>query len=249
MKTVDASIMILALLLALSIVSVSALTNVGFGGKSGDWIEYLLQETPGSAVEQLERMDFLNVAGTAVTARATFYMGSSPMNITKTIDLTSQDDFLMPLFSARVYFIPGGLSINDSVYLGEVFGTRTIDGETTRNYAGVDRRVIYANFSEQASNCIFYWDRQTGVLTEGTESLGIASRAVLITGTSMWGTEIWLLLWIIIIIVVALGVLSSRKNIVKKLRRKRDTQPASTKATFFPPASYEGKVIETRGFI
>lgn len=249
MKTVDASIMILALLLALSIVSVSASTNVGFGGKSGDWIEYSFQVTPGLAVEQLERMDFLNVAGTAVTAQATFYVGNSPMNITKTIDLTSQDDFLMPLFSARVYFIPGGLGKNDSVYLGELFGTRTIDGETTRNYAGVDRRVIYANFSEQGSNYIFYWDKQTGVLIEGTKSLGSASSAVLITGTSMWGTEIWLLLWIIIIIVVALGVLSSRKSIVKKLARKRDNQPASTKATFFRMLFMREKLIETRGFI
>jgi len=238
MKTIEAIMMILALLLALSIVSVSASTNVVFGGKSGDWIEYSLQETPGSAVEQSERMDFLNVAGIAVTVQATFYMGSSPRNITKTVDLTSQDDFLIPTspFSARVYFIPGGLGINDSVYLGELFGTRTIDGETTGNYAGVDRRVIYANFSQQASNCIFYWDKQTGVLTEGTRSLGSASSAVLMTGTSMWGTEIWLLLWIIIIIVVALGVLSSRKNIVKKLARKRDTRPALTKVTFFPPS-------------
>jgi hypothetical protein len=233
MKTIEASIMILALLPAFSIVSVSALTNVGFDGKSGDWIEYMLQQTPGSAVEQSERMDFLNVAGTAVTVQATFYRGSLRTNITETIDLTSQDDFPMPLFSARVYFIRGGLGKNDSVYLGELFGTRTIDGETTRNYVGVDRRVIYANFSQQANNCIFYWDKQTGVLTEGTESLGSASKAVLMTGTSMWGTEIWLLLWIIIIVAVALGVLSSRKNIVKKLARKRDTQPASTKVTFF----------------
>jgi hypothetical protein len=210
-----------------------------------------LQETPGSAVEQSERMDFLNVAGMAVTVQATFYMGSLPMNITKIIDLTSQDDFSIPTspFSARVYFIPGGLGINDSVYLGEVFGNRTIDGETTGNYAGVDRRVIYTNFSQQASNYIFYWDKQTGVLTEGTESLGIASSAVLLTGTSMWGTEIWLLLWIIIIVAVALGVLSSRKNIVKKLARKRDTQPALTNVTFFPYAFMRKKLIETRGFI
>jgi hypothetical protein len=65
----------------------------------------------------------------------------------------------------------------------------------------------------------------------------------------MWGTEIWLLLWIIIILTVALGVLSSRKDIMKKLARKHITQPASTKVTFFHLPFVREELTETRGFI
>ena len=228
MKTIEASALILLLLFAASIVSVSAVTSFSFGGKSGDWIKYELQETFSLAGEQSETIEFLNVTGTTVTVRATFYMGSLPMNKTQTVDLTSQDDFSMaPWFNARVYFIPGGLDINDSIYLGEPFGNTTIVGETTGSYAGADRRVIYANFTtKQGNNYTFYWDKQTGVLTEGTMVLGTGFTDVLVSDTNMWSPEVpwwlWIVLWIIIIIVIALGVLSSKKSIMKRFRRKRD---------------------------
>lgn len=251
MKTIEASTMILILFLALSIASASALTNLSFGGKSGDWIEYGLQEAFGSASEQSERMEFPNVVGTTVTVRTTVTMAGFTINKTRTIDLTSQDDFPMALllFTARVYFVPGGLSINDSVYLGEQFGARNIVGETTRSYLGVDRRVIYANFSQPGGDYLFYWDKQTGVLTEGTKTFGIASSTIFVTGTSMWGTEVWWLLWVIIIIVIALGVLSSRKGIMKKLSRKRDAQPTLTKVALFRLLFKRKKLIEMCGFI
>jgi hypothetical protein len=204
----------------------SALANLGFGGKGGDWIEYGLQLAIGSSGEEWVRTDFLNVAGTMVTVRVTVYTATwTETNETRTVDLASQDDFSMRLFRIRVYFIPGGLGINDSVYLGDEFGTENIVGETTGSYAGVNRRVIYANFSTpQGSNYIFYWDKQTGVLTEGGMFVaGGALNAVFLTGTNMWGgVEYSLLLWIIIIIAIVLGVLTSRKNILKKLHRKRD---------------------------
>ena len=236
MKTIQASTMILVLFFALSIASVSALTNFSFGGKSGDWTEYELQNAFGLTGDQWVRMEFLNVAGTNVTVNATIYTGTltEPSEI-KTIDLASQDvqdDFRMdPWFNARTYFIPGGLGIGDSVYLGQEFGFRTIVGETTRSYAGANRRVIYANFTVEdvGNNYVFYWDKQTGVLTEGTETLGAGFIDVLVSQTNMWGPEVSWWLWIIIAIAIILGVLSSRKNIVKKLRRKRDAQPAFTK--------------------
>jgi hypothetical protein len=135
-----------------------------------------------------------------------------------------------PWFNARVYFIPGGLGIGDSVYLGQVLGFRTIVGETTRPYAGANRRVIYANFTaDVGNNYVFYWDKQTGVLTEGTKVLGVGFTDVLVSQTNMWGPEVSWWLWIIIAIAVTLGVLSSRKSIIKKLRRKRDAQPTFTK--------------------
>jgi len=234
MKTFEASAMILILLLASSIVSVSGLTNFSFGGKSGDWIEYNLQETFISS-EQSETLEFLNVTGTKVTVQ--FDLNSLPMNET-TIDLTSNDDFLIEQwFSARVYFIPGGLGVNDPVYLG-VYGNNTIVGETTGSYAGADRRVIYANFTTQSGNVhyIFYWDKQTGVLVEGMETRGAEVTDVQVSDTNMWEGAwwLWIVLWVVIITVIALGVLSSRKSFMKKLRGKSDSRPASTKVVLFP---------------
>jgi hypothetical protein len=225
MRTTVASIMILFLISTPLVASVSALTNFSFGGKSGDWIEYGLQLAFGSSGEEWERTEFLSVAGTMVTVRVTVYTATwTETNETSTVDLASQDDFSMRLFRIRVYFIPGGLSINDSVYLGDEFGPTTIVGETTGSYAGADRRVIYANFSQQGRNYVFYWDKQTGVLMEGAMIVGGgALNAVFVTGTNMWGgAEYSLFIWIIIIIAIVLGVLTSRKNIMKKLHRKRD---------------------------
>jgi hypothetical protein len=238
MKTIRSCTMILLLFSALSIASVSALTSFSFGGKSGDWTEYALQDSLGLTGEYV-RMEFLNVAGTDVTVNATIYTASlTESNKTTTIDLASQesqDDFTMdPWFNGRVYFIPGGLGTNDTVYLGQRFGFVTIVGETTVSYAGANRRVIYANFTSQGNNYVFYWDKQTGVLAEGAETFGVGFIDVLVSGTSMWSADFLWWLWIIVAIAIALGVLSSRKSVMKKLHRKSDAQASQSKVALFP---------------
>ena len=229
MKTVHAGIMIVALLFALSLSLVSASTSFGFGGKSGDWTEYNLENGLVPSGELL-RMEFLNVAGTNVTVNATVYTSTFtyPSKI-KSIDLASNDsqnDFpVEPWFNARVYFVPAGLNVSDAVYLGQGFGFKTIAGDTRRSYAGSDREVIYANFSQQGYEYIFYWDKQTGVLTEGIRTRGAGTTNVLISKTSMWGwINIWWI-WVLVVIAVALGILTSRKSVMNKLRRKPDLQP------------------------
>jgi len=236
MKTSEASTMILLLLFVPTIVSALAPTNFSFGGKSGDWIEYNLQNVIGLSGNEMERMEFLNVSGTTVTFRATVYTSAlTETNETYTLNLTSQEDFLMRFLSARVYFVPGRMGTGDSVYLGILFGARTILGETTRSYLGVDRRVIYANLSDsEGNNYVFYWDKETGVLAEGAKTYGSASYSVIVDATNMWASQIPLLIWISIIGAIALGVLSSRKTVVKKLRRKHDAQPILKNVTFFP---------------
>jgi hypothetical protein len=235
MKKVIASTMILLLVLTPAILSVSALTNLSFGGKSGDWIEYDFQEALGVSTGETETMDYLNVSGTNVTVDMTIYYPSNNIEWTNTttFDLATQDDVPLEFLSARVYFIPGGLSTGDSVYLGIILGTRSITGETSKVYAGVSRTVVYANFSDAEGNVYtLYWDKQTGVLTEGTKSYGnIISEGVTFNATNMWGAELAWLLWISVIGAIALGVLSSRKSIIKKLHKKSDAQPTLTKVT------------------
>ncbi|MGD0159279.1 MAG: hypothetical protein ABSB89_03165 [Candidatus Bathyarchaeia archaeon] len=244
MKTIQACILIAILVFAFSIASVSALGSPSFGGKSGDWAEYEYQDemqvASGLPSSEFVRIDFLSVEGSNVTVNATLYTSSLQIsNETKTIDLTSQnaqDDItLYPMFNVRAYFIPAGLNITDPVYLGELFGTQNITGQTTQSYAGADRTVIFTNFTLQGSNYYFYWDKQTGVLTEGLEYIGAVYTDVLITDTNIWSPPILppLLLWVAIAIAIVLGVISSRRALSKKIHGKGNTKPSLTKTNSF----------------
>ena len=244
MKTILACILIAILVFAFSIANVSALESSSFGGKSGDWTEYELQDSmqvaSGLPSSEFVRMDFLSVEGANVTVNATLYTSSLQIsNETKTIDLTSndaQDDItLYPMFTARAYLIPAGLNITDPVYLGQLFGTQNITGQTTKSYADADRTVIFTNFTLQGNNYYFYWDKQNGVLTEGLEYIGAVYTDVLITDTNMWSPPILppLLLWVAIGLAIVLGVLSSRRSLSKKLHRKGDSKPTLTKTNSF----------------
>ena len=243
MKTIQACTLIIILFFAFSIASVSALGNSSFGGKSGGWAEYELQDEmqveSGESSNYFARIDFLSVEGANVTVNATLYTSSfTIINETKTIDLTSQnanDDIMLePMFNARVYFIPAELNITDPVYLGQVFGTQNITGQTTNSYAGADRTVVFTNFTLQGNNYYFYWDKQTGVLTEGLEYIGAVYTDVLVTDTNMWSPPIiWpVLLWVAIALAIVLGILSSRR-ISKRAPRKGNTEPTLRKTNSF----------------
>ena len=240
MKPIQACALIAILFLAFSVASVSASANSAFGGKSGDWIEYEYQEAMlvegGQSPNEWVRLDFLNVDGANVTVNATLYTSiSTIISETATIDLTSQnaqDDIMLePMFNARVYFIPADLNVSDPVYLGQVFGTQNITGETTLSYVGVDRTVVFTNFTFQGSKYSLLWDRQTGVLTEGLKYNGGVYDDVLVTDTNMWSPPIlWpILVWVAIALAVILGVVSSRKSFSKKAQKKGNSKTTSTK--------------------
>ena len=91
-KQMAATILFLAFILTLQAIPVRAVT---LGVKSGDWILYSYEETSflPSAV-QSETLEFLNVAGDIITVRLTFNMSeSASINQTKTINMSSDDDF------------------------------------------------------------------------------------------------------------------------------------------------------------
>jgi hypothetical protein len=146
-------------------------------------------------------------------------------NQTETIDLASEDDFPMALFSIRVFIVPANLGVGDSVYLGS-FGNRTIVGETTEAYAGANRMVVYANFSYSGSQYTFYWDKLTGVLTGGSMVVGSAFKAIWITETNMWSGEFVWWPWALVVVTIMCGLIALRRNIIEKLRRKGDESPS-----------------------
>ena len=209
-------------LLLCSVLMVNVSSNSILGVKSGDWIRYDFQETFSSVGERWQTIEFLSVVGTEATIRVTIHMSPAiEMNQTETIDLSSSDNFQVIFFGVRVYLIPSNLGVGVPVYLGE-FGNQTIAGEATGIVAGANRRLVYSNFSKSGSRYTFYWDKQTGVLVEGTMAMdGTVYKAVSTGATNMWSGEFVWWPWILVIITIICGLIALRRNIVEKLRKKR----------------------------
>ena len=55
----------------------------------------------------------------------------------------------------------------------------------------VARSVVYSNFSQQANNKTFYWDKQTGVLVEVHITSGSTNATGKATETNMWQPELF----------------------------------------------------------
>ncbi len=224
-------IMLAMILVLIALATVPTALCHSFGVKTGDWIEYDLQEFSG---EHTQRIDFTSVMGTALTLNITDTMPSGlEFNpTTGDINLTNDDDFSagMNFLTARVLVIPNDTSIGDSVYLGNEFGNRTISDETTKAYAGVDRRVIHANFTLQQNQKRYtlYWDKQTGVLVEATMSYGYMYSSLSTVDTNMWIGGIGWWFWIIIATVIACGIISTKRKAIKKLWRKPQTTGEAT---------------------
>lgn len=250
MKDIIPCVLILLLLLTPTISAVYAAAAPGFGGKTGDWIDYSFQNAIGLSTYNL-RIDLLNVSESNVTFSAVVYTQSLTItNDTYTLSLNSQEDepLGIPGITARICFVPGGLGTNDSVYLG-LLGEQTIKGETTRSYLGVSRTVVYANFTDaENNNYLIFWDKQTGVLTEATKSFGnVASLDVIVDDTNMWVSPIPLLVWISIIVAIALGILSSSKFVRARFNKKQSLQPLRKAA--FVPISEKRRVNRNARFI
>jgi len=230
-KNLEGTTIMAAILVFILLTTVSTALCSSVGVKSGDWIEYDLQVSPA---ERTQRVEFEGVSGTALTLNITdirlgtdITPGTEISSASVEINLTTTDDFLTTGFLwARAFIIPNDTRVNDSVYLGE-FGNETILGETTRTYAASARTVIYANFTFGLNQYTLYWDKQTGVLVEGTMSFGAASWSLSAVDTNMWTGGIGWWFWIIIAVVIACGILSTKRNAIRKLWRKPDATVTS----------------------
>jgi hypothetical protein len=225
MENIEVKIVLILVFCFVLTSDVLAVSYSSLGVRSGDWIKYYFQES-FSMGTRWQNVEFLNVTESSITFRETVHLSDvMEFNQTETIDLASDDDCPMALFTLRVFIIPANLKIGDSVYLGD-FGNRTIVGETTEAYAGANRMIVYANFSYTSSQYTFYWDKLTGVLTEGSMVIGDAPvKAIWINETNMWSGEFVWWPWALVIITIICGLIALRKNIVEALRKKGDKSP------------------------
>jgi len=233
MRNLERAITLATILIFITSATIPPASSYSVGVKNGDWVEYDITEF---SEEHTERIEFMNVAGAALTLNITDTAASgltfSPEFVN--INFTTLDDSSAGLnfLNARVLIIPSNTNVGDSVYLGTEFGNTTIKilGETTRNYLEVDRLVIYANFSlpPLQKQYTLYWDKQTGVLVEATMSYGYVSSSLVISDTDLWIGGIGWWFWIIIVIVILGGILSTRTKTLRKLWRKTQAPKETT---------------------
>jgi hypothetical protein len=177
------------------------------GIKAGDWIKvtYTITGLPaGQRYAEWLKLEFLSVEGTNATVRATLGISDGTEQTgTGPVDVVS---------SGGVPELPGivvsaNLTTGDSVHIAG-YGNVTIEGEATEIYAGANRTVVYASFSQNETQVTYYWDKLTGVMVgKSSTSPGITATAKA-TETNMWEAITVQMPWWpwIIIAVVAVGL-------------------------------------------
>ncbi len=191
----------------------------GVGIKADDWIKlnYTFTGWPaGQTYPEWLKFEFLSVEGTIATVRFTQRISDgTEQSDTAPVDVVSGIE--VPGLAGIV--ISANLTTGDSVYIAG-YGNVTIEGEATKTYAGANRTVVYASFSQNETQVTYYWDKLTGVMVEVSSTSPGFTATAKATETNMWeATEaitVRMPWWPwIIVAVVAVGL------VIFFLRRRR----------------------------
>jgi hypothetical protein len=192
----------------------------GVGIKAGDWIKvtYTITGLPaGQLYPEWLRLEFLSINGTIADVRATLRISNgTEQSDTGPVDVVSGSE--VPGLAGIV--ISANRTTGDSVYIAG-YGNVTIAGEVTRTYAGANRTVVYASFSQNETQVTYYWDKLTGVMVEISSTSPSIAATAKATETNMWGATTVRMPWWpwIIVGVVVVGL------VIFFLRRSRAARP------------------------
>ena len=199
------------------------------GIEAGDWIKlaYTITGWPaGQPYPEWLKLEFLSVEGTSINTRATLHLSDgTEQNNAVPVDVVAGGGEAFGLSGA---VIPTNLTTGDSIYMSG-FGNVTIEGETTRTYAGARRTVIYASISQSVPfqgevQLTYYWDRLTGVMVESSTIYADMTASAKATETNMWeATAVGMPWWIWII--VAVVVVAAAFAVYRLKKRKPPTTP------------------------
>jgi hypothetical protein len=193
--------------------------NIGI--EAGDWIkiEYIGALPDGQPYTDWLKLEFLSVEGTSANVRVTLPMpDGTEQSVTVSVDLREGGGEALGLSGV---VISANLTTGDSVYMTG-YGNVTIEGETTRTYAGARRTVVYASTSlsipyQDEDQLTYYWDKLTGVVVEMSTTYSGMTITAKVTETNMWeATTVRMPWWPwIIVAAVAVGL------VIFFVRRKR----------------------------
>lgn len=159
----------------------------GVGIKAGDWIKYDYTFTgwpAGQLYPEWLKLEFLSINGTVANVRVTVHISDgTEQSDSGPIDVGAGSD--VPGLAGIA--IPTNRTTGDSVYIVG-YGNLAIEGEAIRTYAGSDRTVVYAGFSQNETQATYYWDKLTGVMVELSSTTPGISGTAAAAETNMWGT-------------------------------------------------------------
>jgi hypothetical protein len=195
--------------------------------KAGDWIKIGYNITGWPADQPFAewlKVEFLSVNGTSANVRVTLHISDGTEHSTTVpVNLAAGGG---EAFGLPQFFISPNMATGDSVYIMAYGGDVTIEGETTRTYAGARRRVVYANLLQSLPpqdefQLTCYWDKQTGVMVETYETHDGVTSTGKVTETNMWKATSTGMPWWPWVIVAAVGL------VIFFVRRRR-RGPADT---------------------
>jgi len=210
-----------------SVTSVFADSVFKVGVKSGDWVKFDVTVTSSDDLSKWFKMEFLSVEGTVAYVRMTTHLPNGT-------DLFEEDYFNMSSTDGeglwQGYVISANSSAGDSVYLGY---EAKINGETTGSYAGANRTIIYVSLSSDL-NDTYYWDKETGVLTEYISLQNGKTVNIKLKSTNLWGQSLSLFdMWpsLIMILVAAVVVFAAVSMRHKKPTAGKSRSKSKTKSS------------------
>jgi hypothetical protein len=155
------------------------------GIKAGDWIKlkYTFSGWPaGQTYPEWLKLEFVTVEGTIATVQFTQHMSDgTEQSDTAPVDVVSNVE--VPMLAGIV--ISANLTTGDSVYIAG-HGNVSIEDEAVKAYAGADRTVVYANFSQNETQVTYYWDKLTGVMVEVSSIYAGFTATAKAAETNMW---------------------------------------------------------------
>jgi len=155
------------------------------GIKAGDWIklQYTFTGWPaGQSYPEWLKFEFLSINGTIANVRFTQRISDgTEQSDNATVNVVSGIE--APMLAGIV--ISANLTTGDSVYIAG-YGIVTIEGEATKTYAGGNRTVVCANFTQNETRVTYCWDKLTGVMVEVSSTSPGFTATASATETNMW---------------------------------------------------------------
>ena len=264
MKNVGLKMAVFVLLSLVSAMNVPAMAD-SVGVKRGDFAKYefaYIGERPSGAPQPIDwlKLEFLEVG----------YYGETSARVRVTLKFVNGDESTpltagVELFEGNWmhigFIIPANSKIGDTVAVEGIWNGRypsvqaEITGEEIRTSLGVNRTVVYANYSVNGNSHIetiankVYWDKQTGVLvegayhTQGDESSWTALVEITECAQRMWPHDFYSLgleQWQLVIIIVSFGGAATTAIALILYRRK------PTEGEPLPPPSSEPSQFSQR---
>lgn len=204
------------------------------GARQGDWAMYL--GAPPSEEYEWIRVSVLGVNGSTVDLeqrydlrtrfrlQSTIYYPDHPHYVSIDVEDGTSNFYF--------FLIPRNLTIGDAVPVWHDHVPLRIEGVEQREYAGAERTVVYASFSNMTVTYAefttagrYYWDRETGFLVERVATLMHTDVTTqVLTGTNLWSPDLryWIVenYPVVIMLVFVVGAMTVSGAVLLRLRKK-----------------------------